>query len=207
MGDRPPAALLAELGMALFNRLVLVRLRRLIVGEDGWTDFYASGHDGHPWWHYQEGPDGRLSLVGPLGSRARPALPQPPRAPLRPKPMAGGLAVALTCGRVTTPIAGYQPGTHAALVDQLDLLCTLLDGGGTSTVADSSHHPRLSPSLAARAWGTRTGRSQRRADAYLADLGAAGILVRAAVGSRTEWHVPPDALERFRAAHGFTVAD
>ena len=207
MTDRPVGPLVAELAMPLFNRLVLMPLRRAIVGEDAWSDFYEFGEGGHPWWHYQEGPDGRLVLVGPLGGRTQPSLPQHVRVPTRPTATAGGVSVTLSCGRVTTPIAGYRPEVHGPLVDQLDLLCVLLDEGSGSATRRSSHGPCLSPSLAARAWGTRTGRTQRRADAYLAELGAAGILDRELIGSRAEWRVPADATERFRAVHGFTVAD
>ncbi|MDA8203948.1 MAG: hypothetical protein M0Z49_14545 [Chloroflexi bacterium] len=208
MANRPLALLVAELGMHAVNRLVLLPLRRLVVGEDAWSEFYEDGHDGHPWWWYEDAPDGHLVLVGPIGALRGPPVPTPPAAPRsRPATGADGTSVPLSCGRVTTPIPGYRPEIHDELVDQLDLLCTLFDGRDTAAASGSSQRPRLSPSLAARAWGTRTRRSQRRADAYVAALGAAGILERTAVGSRAEWHVPADALERFRVAHGFTVAD
>ena len=209
MADRPLAPLLAELGMRLLNRVVLVPLRRLLIGEDAWTDFYECGHDGHPWWHYQQGPDGRLELVGPIGRRPpRPAPPAPLPAP-RPRGSGAGVAVPLSGGRLTTPIPDYQPALHGAAVDALDLLCTLLDAaaGVAPPGAGRPVGSRRSISLAAREWGTRTGRTQRGADRCLAQLGAEGILVRSTVGSRAEWHLPADALARFEARHGFSVAD
>ncbi len=203
MGHRPPAALLAELGMRSLNRLVLVPLRRAIVGEDAWTSFYEFGHDGYPWWWYREGTDGRLVLVGPIGSQ--PAAPVPTRA--APAPVhsgsAAGVSVRLSGGQVTTPIVGYRPEVHGEAVALLDLLCALLHGYDAT---GGRVRDQLSPSLLARAWGTRTGHTQRKADRYLAELGAARILERTTVGSRIEWHVPADTLQRFRDIHGFTVA-
>ena len=203
MAGRPLAPLLAELGMRFLNRAAVLPLRRLVVGEDAWSEFFELGHDGHPWWWYQEGPDGTLILVGPIGSRSTAPMPQRiPPPPIRPRATASGASVPMSLGRTTTPIEGYQPEVHDDLIAELDLLCALMYG---DDVAGSRGGVR-SPSLAARAWGTRTGRSQRRADRYLTELGAAGILERTVVGSRAEWHVPPDALARFQAVHGFTVA-
>jgi hypothetical protein len=211
MTDRPLAPLAGELAMHLLTRIVLVPLRRVVVGEDAWTAFYRDGLDGHAWWHFGEDQDGRLVLIGPLGtpdpSDATPTpAAVPPPAPRHPAP--GGVQVRLACGRLTTPIVGYAPATHALLLDCLDLLCTLLDnelppepGAGRS-----AGRARRSISLSAREWGTRTGRSQRRADRCLAGLGAQGILERTTVGSRAEWHLPSDALARFGRAHGFTLA-
>lgn len=209
MTDRPLAPLAGELAMHLLNWLVLVPLRRAVIGEDAWTDYYAHGIDGHPWWHYAEDGDGRLVLVGPIGTpdprEATPA-PMPPAPPRR--PAAGGVQVRLACGRLTTPIAGYTPEAHAPLLDCLDLLCALLDNELPQVLGAgrSAGRARRSISLSARDWGTRTGRSQRRADRCLARLGADGILMQTRVGSRVEWHLPSDALERFGRAHGFTLA-
>ncbi len=209
MTDRPLAPLAGELAMHLLNWLVLVPLRRAVIGEDAWTDYYAHGIDGHPWWHYAEDGDGRLVLVGPIGTpdpgEASPA-PGPP-APYQ-RPVQGGVEVRLACGRLTTPIVGYTPEAHAPLLDCLDLLCALManEVPDLPSARRAPGRARRSISLAARDWGTHTGRSQRRADRCLAQLGAEGILERTTVGSRVEWHVPPDAVQRFGRVHGFTVA-
>ena len=204
MADRPLGALVAEVAMRILNQLVLAPLRRLVIGEDAWTSYFEDGHDGHPWWWYREGSDGRLVLVGPIGARPAPPVPKRPvPATARPTSTGAGVRAPLSGGRATTPIDDYRPDVHDDLVAELDLLCALVNGDDAAGGPDGAR----SPSLAARAWGTRTGRTQRRADRYLASLGAAGVIDRRAVGSRAEWHVPEDALQRFQLRHGFAVAD
>ena len=221
MEDRPLAPLLADLGMHVLNRLLLVPLRRLVRGEDAWTDFYEHGALGHPWWHYEQDERGRLVLINPAGPEPLhgnpvPQTPTAAAAATRPAatpaqaPTRVGVSIVLPCGRSTTPIAGYAPDVHGPQLAALDLLLYLAE-----------HHrlvaaPRLSPgppilrparslSLLARDWGHRSGQGERRADRAIALLGKRRILDRVSVGARSEYHLPPDALSRFERAFGFTV--
>ena len=221
MEDRPLAPVLADLGMHIFNRLVLLPLRRFVRGEDAWTDFYEHGALGHPWWHYREDERGRLVLINPAGpepvhGNPVPQTPTAAAAATRPaatpahEPTRAGVSVVLPCGRSTTPIAGYTPDVHGPQIAALDLLLYLAD----------HHHlvavPRLTPgppilrparslSLLARDWGHRSGQGERRADRAIALLGQRRILERVSVGARVAYHLPPDALGRFEHAFGFTV--
>ena len=221
MEDRPLAPLLTELGKHLLTRLVLLPLRRFVRGEDAWTQFYARGFAGHPWWHYEQDEHGRLVLINPAGPAPVHGNPVPPTptagaAATRPaatpaqEPTRAGVSIVLPCGRSTTPIAGYAPDVHGPQIAALDLLLDL-----------QAHHrlvavPRLTPgppilrparsqSLLARDWGHRSGQGERRADRAIALLGQRRILERARVGARVEYHLPPDALGRFERAFGFTV--
>jgi hypothetical protein len=217
MDDRPLAPLLTEVGMHLLTRL-LVPLRRVVLGEDGWSDFLEFGHDGHPWWHFREDEAGHLVLI-------RPGVPEPMRAavvtpasasrartaaaPSRVS-RAAGVSIVLPSGRSTTPIPDYSPAVHGPLVAALDLLLYLIDRYELRTVPRRTPGLRIlratrAMSLLARDWGHTSGQGERRADRTIALLGERGVLGRTIVGARVEYHLPANALERFERTFGFTV--
>ena len=217
MDDEPLAPLLRELGMHLLTRLLLP-LRRILYGDDAWSDFFEFGHDGHPWWHYREDEAGRMVLIRhgvpePIrGARAAPvqaAAAPPTTAPVQ-APGGVGATVILPCGRSTTPIPDYSPATHAPLLAALDLLLYLIDHYEPTAVPRRTPGPPVlratrAMSLLARDWGHRSGQGERRADRAIALLGERDILRRVVVGARVEYRLPADAVERFARTFGFTV--
>ncbi len=221
MDDRPLAPLLADLGMHVLNRLVLLPLRRVVRGADSWTDFYEHGFAGHPWWHYEQDERGRLVLINPTRPEPVHRIPVPPTptaaaAATRPAatpaqaPPRAGVSIVLPCGRSTTPIAGYAPDLHGPQLAALDLLLYLEAHHRLVVVPRLSAGPPIlrparSLSLLARDWGHRSGQGERRADRAIALLGQWRILERVSVGARVAYHLPPDALGRFERAFRFTV--
>ena len=221
MDDQPLAPLLTDIAMHLLNRL-LVPLRRVLLGRDGWSDFFEFGHNGHPWWHYQEDEAGRLVLIrrdAPEPMRAARAKPVPiatarqTSAPAEvPGVVAGatGTSIILPCGRSTTPIHDYSSAVHEPLLTALDLLLFLLDHYEPTAVPRRTPGPPVlratrAMSLLARDWGHRSGQGERRADRAIALLGERRILERVVVGARVEYRLPPDAVQRFGRTFGFTV--